>query len=99
MALSMTLEIASPSSVGLASTSASVQYKTANLDVSLDTMYSHLIDARDEHTFGVAIRNSRTTNRDAEPGRPGDAERRPRVGARPARRQLQQRAAQPVGRL
>lgn len=49
----------------------SFQYKNGGLDISLDSLYSTLDDKRDEYTFGVAIRNSRTTNRAIEPGRPG----------------------------
>ncbi len=49
----------------------SIQYKNGGLDISLDSLYSRLKDARDEYTFGVAIRNSRTTNTSIEPGRPG----------------------------
>jgi len=49
----------------------SFQYKKGPLDISFDSLYSELEDARDDYTFGVAIRNSRTTNRAIEPGRPG----------------------------
>ena len=48
----------------------SLQYKTGQWDVSLDGLYSKLKDVRDEHTFGLAIRNSRTSNRTLEPGHP-----------------------------
>ncbi len=49
----------------------SLQYKNGALDVSLDGLFSRLKDTRDEYTFGVAIRNSRTTNPAALPGRAG----------------------------
>ncbi|ESQ84890.1 hypothetical protein AEAC466_07480 [Asticcacaulis sp. AC466] len=49
----------------------SVQYKHDNLNVSLDMLYSHLTDSRDEFTFGLPIRNSRTTNTAAQPGASG----------------------------
>jgi TonB-dependent receptor len=39
--------------------------------VSLDGLFSRLKDTRDEYTFGLAIRNSRTTNPSAPAGRPG----------------------------
>ena len=51
---------------------ASLQYQPNDrLDVSLDTLFSHLTDTRDENTFGLAIRNSRTTNPAAPPGTAG----------------------------
>ena len=51
---------------------ASLQYQPNDkLDVSIDTLFSHLTDTRDENTFGLAIRNSRTTNVNAPPGAPG----------------------------
>jgi TonB-dependent receptor len=49
----------------------SLQYKDGALDVSLDGLFSRLKDTRDEYTFGLAIRNSRTTNNAIEAGRPG----------------------------
>jgi TonB-dependent receptor len=39
----------------------SVQFKHGKVDVSLDMLFSHLQDARDEFTFGLPIRNSATT--------------------------------------
>jgi len=39
----------------------SLQYKTDRLDVSFDGIYSQLKDIGDEYTWGVAVRNSRTT--------------------------------------
>lgn len=38
----------------------SVQYQADKLDVSLDVLYSELTDSRDEFTWGLPIRNSRT---------------------------------------
>ena len=38
----------------------SLQYKTDDLDVSLDGLIANLQDERDEYTFGIAIRNSGT---------------------------------------
>jgi len=49
----------------------SLQYKNGPLDVSLDGLFSRLSDMRDEYTFGVAIRNSRTTNTSLPSGLPG----------------------------
>jgi len=48
----------------------SVQYKHDRLNVSLDMLYSHLTDSRDEFTFGLPIRNTKTTNTAAQPGAP-----------------------------
>lgn len=39
----------------------SIQYKHDNIDLSLNLLYSHLTDNRDEFTFGLPIRNSKTT--------------------------------------
>ncbi|KQU56152.1 TonB-dependent receptor-like protein [Sphingomonas sp. Leaf339] len=39
----------------------SLQYKSDRLDVSVDGIYSHLKDIGNEYTWGVAVRNSRTT--------------------------------------
>jgi iron complex outermembrane receptor protein len=52
---------------------ASVQYKPSDrLDVSVDALFSHMTDTRDENTFGLAIRNSRTlAGTTAAPGAPG----------------------------
>jgi iron complex outermembrane receptor protein len=49
----------------------SLQYKNDKLDVSFDTLLSHLQDSRDEFTFGLPIRNSATTNVAARPGTAG----------------------------
>lgn len=49
----------------------SVQYKHDKLNVSLDMLFSHLQDSRDEFTFGLPIRNSRTTNMAARAGTSG----------------------------
>lgn len=49
----------------------SVQYKHDKLNVSLDMLYSHLTDSRDEFTFGLPIRNSRTTDTTKRPGTAG----------------------------
>ena len=49
----------------------SFQYKDSKWDVSLDSLFSRLKDRRDEYTFGLAIRNSRTTNTAAAPGTAG----------------------------
>lgn len=49
----------------------SLQFKRDRLDISLDTLFSHLTDARDEFTFGLPIRNSETTNPAARPGTTG----------------------------
>jgi len=49
----------------------SVQYKHDKLNVSLDMLYSHLTDSRDEFTFGLPIRNSKTTDTTARPGTAG----------------------------
>jgi TonB-dependent receptor len=49
----------------------SVQYKHDKLNVSLDMLYSHLTDSRDEFTFGLPIRNSRTTDITKRPGTSG----------------------------
>ncbi len=49
----------------------SFEYKHGNFDISLDTLFSHLTDSRDENTFGLAIRNSHTTDTSKQPGAPG----------------------------
>jgi TonB-dependent receptor len=38
----------------------SLQYKTERLDISLDGIFSRLVDQADEFTWGVPVRNSRT---------------------------------------
>ncbi|HWU80972.1 MAG TPA: TonB-dependent receptor, partial [Caulobacter sp.] len=50
---------------------ASLQYQNEKLNVSLDGLYSKLSDSLDEYTFGLPIRNSKTTNTAAQPGAPG----------------------------
>ena len=51
---------------------ASVEYKHGGLDLSVDTLFSRLKDARDEFTFGLPIRNSKTTAGTTAPnGYPG----------------------------
>jgi TonB-dependent receptor len=52
---------------------ASVQYKNDALDISIDGIHANLKDRRDEFTFGVPVRNSRTNNRNALPGRTGNS--------------------------
>jgi iron complex outermembrane receptor protein len=49
----------------------SLQFKNADFNVSLDTMYSKLKNQRDEVVFGLLIRNSKTTNRAAPAGTTG----------------------------
>jgi iron complex outermembrane recepter protein len=49
----------------------SIQFKRDRFDVSLDMLASRLTDSRDEFTFGMPIRNSRTTNVAAQPGASG----------------------------
>jgi iron complex outermembrane receptor protein len=46
----------------------SLQFKQDNLNISVDTMYSKLKNRRDEMYFGLLVRNSRTTNRNAPAG-------------------------------
>ncbi|WP_033921989.1 TonB-dependent receptor [Sphingomonas sp. 37zxx] len=48
---------------------ASLQYKTDTIDFSVDGIYANLTDTRDEFTFGVPVRNTRTIDRTAAPGR------------------------------
>ena len=51
---------------------AAFEYKPNDrIDITLDTLFSKVTDVRDENTFGLAIRNSRTTNPAAQPGAPG----------------------------
>ncbi|WAC49354.1 TonB-dependent receptor [Asticcacaulis sp. SL142] len=49
----------------------SLQYKRDRLDLSVDLLFSHLQDERDEFTFGMPIRNTRTTNTAAQAGASG----------------------------
>lgn len=49
----------------------SLQYKSGAWDVSADGLFSKMSDLRETHTFGLAIRNSRTTNTAIEAGKPG----------------------------
>jgi len=46
----------------------SLQYRNDRLDVSLDLLGSHLKDERDEFTFGIPIRNTRTIAGTTAPG-------------------------------
>ncbi|WP_338764130.1 TonB-dependent receptor [Massilia sp. METH4] len=50
----------------------SLQYKNGPLNISLDTLYSKLENERDEMYFGILVRNSRTTNRNAPAGQTGN---------------------------
>ncbi|QGZ38598.1 TonB-dependent receptor [Pseudoduganella flava] len=50
----------------------SLQYKSGRLNVSFDTLYSKLKNERDEMYFGILIRNSKTTNRNAPAGQTGN---------------------------
>ncbi len=49
----------------------SLQYQNDKLNISLDGLYSKLQDSLDEYTFGLPIRNSKTTNTAAQAGAPG----------------------------
>jgi len=49
----------------------SLQYKTADLNLSLDVLGSKLTNHRDEMYMGLLIRNSKTTNRAAPAGQNG----------------------------
>ncbi|WP_332853347.1 TonB-dependent receptor [Duganella sp. S19_KUP01_CR8] len=49
----------------------SLQYKTADLNLSLDVLGSKLTNSRDEMYMGLLIRNSKTTNRAAPAGQTG----------------------------
>jgi len=49
----------------------SLQFKEGNLNLSLDSLYSQLENSRDELYYGLLIRNTRTTNRNAPPGQTG----------------------------
>ncbi|TWI67744.1 TonB-dependent receptor [Pseudoduganella lurida] len=46
----------------------SLQYKSGDLNISFDTMYSKLKNERDEMYFGLLVRNSKTTDRTAPAG-------------------------------
>ncbi|SFV00358.1 TonB-dependent receptor [Pseudoduganella namucuonensis] len=50
----------------------SLQYKSGGLNLSLDTLYSKLTNTRDEMYFGLLVRNSKTTNRNAPAGQTGN---------------------------
>jgi iron complex outermembrane receptor protein len=50
----------------------SLQYKSGDLNLSLDTMYSKLQNSRDELYYGILVRNSKTTNRTAPAGTAGN---------------------------
>jgi len=49
----------------------SLQYKEGGLNISLDGLASQLKNSRDELYYGILIRNSKTTNRDAPAGQSG----------------------------
>jgi TonB-dependent receptor len=51
----------------------SLQFKTADLNLSLDGMYSKLKNSRDEMYFGMLVRNSKTTDRTAPAGQTGNS--------------------------
>ena len=50
----------------------SLQWKTSTLNVSFDTMYSKLENTRKEQLFGILIRSTATTNRNAPVGASGN---------------------------
>jgi TonB-dependent receptor len=50
----------------------SLQWKTPTLNVSLDTMYSKLENTRAEQLFGILVRSTATTNRNAAVGASGN---------------------------
>jgi TonB-dependent receptor len=50
----------------------SVQWKTPTLNVSFDTMYSKLENTRAEQLFGILVRSTATTNRNAPIGASGN---------------------------
>ncbi|WP_454713958.1 TonB-dependent receptor [Caulobacter segnis] len=49
----------------------SLQYQNEKVNISVDGLYSKLQDSLNEYTFGLPIRNSRTTIPTAQPGAPG----------------------------
>ena len=49
----------------------SLQFKSGDLNLSLDSMYSKLKNERDEVVFGLLIRNSKTTDRTVPAGQTG----------------------------
>lgn len=49
----------------------SLQFKDGDLNVSLDGLYSKLQNSRDELYYGLLIRNTKTTNRNAPAGQSG----------------------------
>jgi TonB-dependent receptor len=49
----------------------SLQYKEGGLNISLDGLASQLQNSRDELYYGILIRNSKTTNRNAPAGQTG----------------------------
>jgi len=49
----------------------SLQYKEGGLNISLDGLASQLQNSRDEVYYGILIRNSKTTNRNAPAGQSG----------------------------
>jgi TonB-dependent receptor len=50
----------------------SVQWKTPTLNVSFDTLYSKLENTRAEQLFGILVRSTATTNRNAPVGASGN---------------------------
>jgi TonB-dependent receptor len=50
----------------------SVQWKTSTLNVSFDTLYSKLENTRAEQLFGILVRSTATTNRNAPVGASGN---------------------------
>jgi iron complex outermembrane receptor protein len=49
----------------------SLQFKEGNLNLSLDGLASQLKNSRDELYYGILVRNSKTTNRNAPAGQSG----------------------------
>ncbi|RYE87540.1 MAG: TonB-dependent receptor, partial [Oxalobacteraceae bacterium] len=49
----------------------SLQFKEGNLNLSLDGLASQLKNSRDELYYGILVRNSKTTNRNAPAGQTG----------------------------
>jgi iron complex outermembrane receptor protein len=49
----------------------SLQFKEGNLNLSLDGLASQLKNSRDELYYGILVRNSKTTNRNAPAGQAG----------------------------
>jgi iron complex outermembrane receptor protein len=49
----------------------SLQFKQGDVNISLDGLYSQLKNSRDELYYGILVRNSKTTNRNAPAGQSG----------------------------